>query len=280
MCQNTINDCNDYSLLTANTGLGTISAANPLLNGTGNTVSIITAGGANGTIIKSITIKAIQQTLQGMVRLFIKSNDMTPVISLYREVPIPIQPQAASAPIPTPKYIMYETVLLGDLKLQSGYSLIASTQNAESFNIIVDGLDVAYPGTTPPVCCNFEQDAAGTGVGTVSVANTNLDGTGTIVTIFTADPSANGATVRSVTIKALQSTHEGTLRLFVYDGATYYLMREIWIPSTTQSSFEPSFKQVVNLDFNLEADYSIAASTDIAESFALTVEANNWSYPI
>ncbi len=282
MCQNTMNDCNDYSLLTANTGLGTVSAANPLLNGTGNTVSVITANGDNGTIIKSITIKAIQQVTQGMIRLFVQSDDMTPVITLYKEVPIPIQPQAPAVPIPTPKYIMYETVLVGDLKLQSGYSLIASTQNAESFNIIVDGLDVAYPSPPPAVCCNFEQDDAATGVGTVSLGNTTLDGSDTtgLVNIFGADSGQNGATIKSVTIKALQSTHEGTVRLWVYDGTDYYLMQEIWIPQTTQSAFEPSFKQVVNMNFNLAPGYIIAATTDISESFAITIEATNWSYPI
>ena len=269
---------NDYSLLLANTGLGTVTAANALLNGTGNVVTVFTSAGDNGSIIKTITIKALQQSLQGMVRLFIKTNDMTPKIALYREVPIPIQPQAASVPIPTPKYLMYETVLVGDLKLQSGYSLIASTQNAESFNVIVEGLDWNYPDPVPDVCCNFEQEDADTGIGTVTTANANMDGTGS-VTIFTANGSENGALIKNITIKALQSTHEGIVRLFVYDGTTYYLMREILVPQTNQSGFEPSWKQVVAMNFNLAPGYIISATTDTTQSFALTTEATNWSYP-
>ena len=273
-------DCNDYSLLTANTGLGTVYMANPNLNGSGNVVTAITANGTNGTIVKSITIKALQQTTQGMIRLFIKSNAMTPVVTLYKEVPIPIQPKALAVPIPM--YILYETVLMDEFKLQSGYSLIASTQNSESFNIIVNGLDVTYPRVVPDVCCNFEQNDAGTRGGMITVGNTNLDGTVSTgrVNIFTADSSQNGAIIKSVTIKALQSTHENTVRLWVSDGADYFLMREIWIPQTTQSAFKPSFKQVVNMNLNLAPGYIIAATTDISESYAITVEATNWSYPI
>lgn len=63
------NCCQDYSLLTANTGIGDIRNANPFLDGSGNTTTILTAG-ANGTLIKSVIIKAAQATTTGMVRLF------------------------------------------------------------------------------------------------------------------------------------------------------------------------------------------------------------------
>ncbi len=112
MCQQS-NDCNDYSLLTANTGMTRISNSAPTLTGTLAT-TVLTAGGANGTIVKSIIIKAIQQVTQGMVRLFI--DDGTSRI-LYKEVPIPIQPQTTSVPLPVPKYIMFEIALEGGLKL-------------------------------------------------------------------------------------------------------------------------------------------------------------------
>lgn len=62
-------ECNDYSQLTANTGLANINTAHPLLDGTGST-KVFTAGG-KGAIIKSVTIKATYPTTKGMVRLFI-----------------------------------------------------------------------------------------------------------------------------------------------------------------------------------------------------------------
>lgn len=225
-------------------------------------------------------IKAIQPTLQGMVRLFIANADAS-IITLYKEVSIPIQPNAPSVPVPTPQYIMYEMKLSGDLKLNSGFSVLATTQLAQSFNIVVEGLDWVYPETLPDVCCNFEQDKANTGIGIVSAANPNLDGTGTIVTILQAGGSANGTLVKNVTIKALQSTHEGAVRIFVSpDGTTWTLLQEIYVPQTIQSAFDPSFKQTIDVNFNLESGYYIGASTQIAESFAVTIEAEDWSYPI
>ncbi len=279
MCQS--NDCNDYSLLTANTGIRNISAADTSLTGVGAS-TVLTAGGANGTIIKSIIVKAIQATTQGMVRIFI--DDGTNRV-LYKEVPIPIQPQAPVVPVPTPKYTMFEIALEGGLKLQSGYDLMASTQNSESFNVIAEGLDWAYPAPEdmPNTCCNFEQEAADTGIGIISVANTNLDGSGLgIVPIFTADGAANGATIKAITIKALQSTHPDTVRLFISkDGGTnWFLMQEVSVPQTTQSAYEPSFKQVLNMNYSLQPTYIIGAATDIGQNFAITIEGTNWTYPI
>ena len=275
-------DCNNYSLLTANTGIATISVANPSLDGSGTTVSVITAA-ANGTIVRSVTIKAIAPVRDGMVRLFIKrpNGPSSFIINLYEEIAITVAPRAAIVPIPAPQYAMFETILVGDLKLKSGEELVASTQNADTFNIIAEGVDWTYPVTTPDVCCNFEQIAAATGNGSVSTANTALDGSGTIENIFTADPDANGAIIRSIAIKALQSTHQGMVRLFISpDGSTWSLMREVWIPQTMQSSYKPSFNRVEVMDFKLEAGYSIGASTQNAEGFAINIEALDWTYPV
>ena len=277
--------CNDYSLQVANTGIGAVTVANPNLDGTGTTVSVFTArdGGKGGYIIKSITIKAIQPALQGMIRIFI-SNNVSKVITLYKEVVVPIVPQAASVPVPTPQYIMFETVLCGDLKLNPGFSLLAATQNAQSFNVIVEGLDWGYPVTLPGTCCNFEQDAANTGVGVVSVANANLNGTGAIITIFqagaTLTATAAGALIKAITIKALQSTHEGAVRIFVSpDGTAWTLMQEAWIPQTTQSGFDPSFKAVLNENLHIPSGYQLGVTTQISQSFAVTVEGDSWIYP-
>jgi len=274
--------CNDYSLLTANTGIRTVTTANGNLDGSGTTVTVFTAGGANGSIVRSITIKSIQPTLQGMVRLFIANADSS-VITLYKEVQIPIVPQAPSQAVPAPQYIMYETVLCGDIKLNDGFSIIATTQNTQSFNIIVEGLDISYPSTLPGSCCNFKQTAANTGVNTVSLANTALDGSGTnFSTVFTVGSRANGSLIKAITIKAMQSTHEGAVRIFLSPSGTpaWTLLHEVYIPQTTQSGFDPSFKHVIPANFNLQEGYQIGVTTQIAESFSVTVEAEDWTYPI
>jgi len=281
----------DYSHQTANTGIETTNdiSANPnltlVLSDTGSYVTVFTAASpdnANGSTINSIIIKAQQATVQGMLRLFI-SNGTTAI--LYKEIPIPVVPMAATTPVPAPQYIMYETILLGGLKLNPGYSLLATTQNAQNFSIIVEGLDWVYPETIS-LCCNLEQDAANTGIGSPAY-NTALDGSGTVATIFQAGATlgtsdANGSLIKNITIKALQNTQEGAVRLFVSptgDADSWVLMQEVYIPESVPSAYEPSYKQVITANFNLQSGYYIGATTQNNEAYAITVEAEDWIYP-
>lgn len=274
--------CNDYSLLTANTGIGTLSTANPNLDGSGTLATVLTAG-ANGTRIRSITIKATEPIKTGMVRLFVKKAGVG--TTLYMEIPIPECPMLAATPTPAPILPMFEMRIMCDLELQNGYSLMASTQNAATFNIIAEGLNYAYPSTLPDTCCNFLQNTTNNGLGGITVANTNLDGSGTIVDIYTAGAAAsaaNGSKLVTIKIKALQNTHEGMVRLFISNdsGTTYYLYKEICIPETVPSAYTPSFEYTINDCFYLANGYIIAASTEKAEAFAITIEGDDWKYPI
>lgn len=271
--------CNDYSHLTARTGLNVVSVANPNLDGTGTLAQILQAAD-NGTIIKSIIIKAIQPNTTGMVRLFIANADKS-IITLFREIPMPINPALSSTPTPTPVLPMLEIDLVQEFKLMPRFYLLASTQNSESFNVIAEGLDWAYPETLPGSCCNYIQYTANTGVG-FPAPNTNLDGiTGTYNEIFTATALKNGSVIKSITIAALQSTSINSMvRLFVGpSGGPYYLMMEIMVPQTNQSAFIPSFKVLMKEDYHLHASYVIAATTQVTESFAITIEGEDWIYP-
>jgi len=281
MCQNSNNDCiQDYSLQTANTGISTINLANGNLDGSGNVTTVFTAG-LSGAIIKSVIIKATAPVVRGMVRLFI-DNGISKI--LYKEIQIPVSPTMQNTPTPTPVFLMFESKLIGQIKLQAGHKLSASTQVGDTFNIIVEGVDWDYPSPLPTDCCNFKQTTAVTGIGSLNIANSNTDGTGTIVTIFTA-PSAlnsNGAQIKSVTIKATGSTRlNGMVRLFLGANAnSFKLMCEIPIPESEQSAYEPSFKHVLDLDYYLQAGYLLGASTQNDDAFAVTVEGEEWSYPI
>lgn len=267
--------CTDYSQLTANTGLAKVSVANPYLDGTGTTVTVLTAA-ANGTILKSIVIKAIQSTTEGMVRLFIKDSAD---ICLIREIPISIYPSLNSTPTPAPLLPMLEIDLVEPIILKSGQQLLASSQTNQSINIIAEGLNWAYPAIEPlPGCCDFLQKTSNTSIKTISTANTNLNGTGTITRISTA--ALNGTRIKLITIVALSSTKEDIVRFFLNDGTTSFLWIEVVIPPSTQASYIPSLKIQLDEDFYLKGNYSIYASTNNGQQYAITIEGDSWSYPI
>lgn len=75
--------------------------------------------------------------------------------------------------------------------------------------------------------------------GTLTTANTAKDGTGTVVTVFTA--GANGSRLDQVKVRALGTNVATVLRFFVNNGsanttaANNSLIHEITIPATTLS---------------------------------------------
>lgn len=118
-------------------GIGQVSTANTALVGTGTLATIFTAG-TSGSRIDSVAIKATGTTTSGMVRLFIHNGTTA---SLFTEVPVTAITPGGSAP-------SFEMQLNGNtmsqlfpVVLPNNYSLRASTHNAETFNIIVQGGD-------------------------------------------------------------------------------------------------------------------------------------------
>lgn len=257
---------------TALTGIANISTANSNLDGTGTLGTVITAsGGANGTLIKSVTIKALVTTTQGMIRLFIHDGTNS---RLIKEVEVPANTKSSVQP-------SFRYTWDCDIKLNPGWSLRASTEKAESFNVFAEGLDWNYYTTSVrPESTNF---TAKTGAGLVSVANSNLDGTGTIVNIITAGASGSGwkgCRIESITIKATVNVTAGMIRLFIHDGTNIRIFHEVKVPSTTKSGTQPSFERRFSLgNFQLQPGYSIRASTQNGESFAIVIEGNDWKYP-
>jgi hypothetical protein len=111
-------------------------------------------------------------------------------------------------------------------------------------------------------------------VSVVSAANTNRDGTGTIVTILT--PGSNGTRVERIQAKATGVTTAGQLRLYVSTdaGTTWRLHDELAVsaatPSATVQSYEGSltFGNVTFLC--LASGHRLGMSTHNAESFHIT----------
>lgn len=104
-----------------------ISTANTNRNGTG-TIGTVMTGATNGTRIDDIYIVATGTTTAGVVRLFISDGTN---IRLWQEILV-----SAITPSTTVQVWSY-TLLNQALILESGWSLQASTNNAETFNVIV-----------------------------------------------------------------------------------------------------------------------------------------------
>ena len=110
------------------------------------------------------------------------------------------------------------------------------------------------------------------GIGQISTANTNRDGTGTIGTIFTA--GASGSRIDAINIKATGTTTAGMIRLFIHDGTNARLLTELPVLALTPSATLPSWETQLNtntmtqvLPLVLPTGYSLRAATNNAETF-------------
>lgn len=117
---------------TPKVGLATISTANTGLTGAG-TIGTVFSAGANGSRIERCVVKATGTTTAGMVRLFIHNGTAA---TLLTEIPV-------AAVTPSGTLSAFETTLVfdGGLVIPTGYSLRASTHNAESFQLTALGGD-------------------------------------------------------------------------------------------------------------------------------------------
>ena len=104
-----------------------VTTANALRNGTGTIVSVFTAG-ASGSRIDDIYMVATTATTANVIRLFISDGTN---IRLLSETIVPIVTPSTTVPV-------WSNVLLSQgIVLPSGYSLQASTNNTETYNILV-----------------------------------------------------------------------------------------------------------------------------------------------
>lgn len=109
-----------------------------------------------------------------------------------------------------------------------------------------------------------------TAVAQVSTANTARDGTGTLATVITAGSS--GSRIDDLSVVAVTTTTAGMVRLFLHDGTSARLWKEIAVsaitPSTTVQVFTASLS---NLALILQSGWSLRASTHNAETFNVCV---------
>jgi len=117
---------------TAVTGMVNVQTANPNLDGSGTLNTLFTADQTPGTVVKAITIKAAGSNEQGMARIFI--SDTNNNVFLWKEIPVP-------ANVQSPTVAAYQTTIRPSYVLQAGYSLLVTTQNAESWNFIAECIE-------------------------------------------------------------------------------------------------------------------------------------------
>lgn len=107
------------------------------------------------------------------------------------------------------------------------------------------------------------------GLAQVSAANTNRDGTGTIVTVFSA--GALGSRIDSIELTATVTTTAGVIRLFLNDGTNTRLWKEILVTAITPSASVAVYSYHLDLSdpddtLLLPVGWSLQASTHNAEA--------------
>lgn len=118
----------------ARIGAANISTANANRTVTGITgLTSLIAAGADGTRIDRIRVKATDTTTAGMVRIWIYSGSGN--AQLLFEIPV-------TAITPSATVASFDTYINIDMEnLPTGYTLYATTEKAEAFNVMVFGGD-------------------------------------------------------------------------------------------------------------------------------------------
>jgi len=119
--------------LTPVIGTAQVSVANSNRDGATGTYATVFTAGSNGSVIQKAYVKATVTTTAGMVRLF-QGDGVNWRLLLEVEVAAIV----ASGTIPT---FEAELTRLEGLVIPAGKTLKASTENAETFNVLIYGGD-------------------------------------------------------------------------------------------------------------------------------------------
>lgn len=114
------------------------------------------------------------------------------------------------------------------------------------------------------------------GFGQLTTANTNRDGTGTIVDLVTG--GTYGTRVDFVTIKATGTTTGQIVRFFYHDGTAYRLVHEESISAATPSGSVPSFEATWTpaKPWVIPSGKKLAASTHVSEIYNIAVHGSEF----
>lgn len=127
--------------LISQVGVAQVTTANTNLDGTGALVSLFVGAGTYGSAITSITVKATGNTTPGMVRIFLRDlSSNTYLLEEFRVYPNDLNSNYGIVE----SYSSTLVFPMGTFKVAAGWTLFASTQNSETFNVIAEGYDQDY----------------------------------------------------------------------------------------------------------------------------------------
>lgn len=125
----------NYASVNPRVDVGVISTANTNRDGTGTgPATAIFTGASGGSKVEEIKVKARGNTTAGMVRIYLWDGSGTDG-HLIEE--IPVTAITVSATVET----FEATITYKNLVVKSGWSITASTHNAETFGVFVSGAD-------------------------------------------------------------------------------------------------------------------------------------------
>lgn len=105
------------------------------------------------------------------------------------------------------------------------------------------------------------------GTASIGTAETSRTAPTNVGTVFT--PGASGGRIDSVTVTGAGTTTAGTVRLFIYTGSVYRLLKEIPVLPVTPSGSVQVWSASVTFDggIPMQAGYDLRATTHNAETF-------------
>lgn len=128
------------------------------------------------------------------------------------------------------------------------------------------------------VAAQFTNQPSNGALGLLSVANAGRDGTGTVVTIFTAGKM--GSRIERVVAKALGTTTAGMIRFFIDNLTVKRLIHEELVSAITASATVAAWQSTIKNDpfpLILAPNNLLIACTEKGEQFAVTpVEAGDF----
>jgi len=120
----------------------------------------------------------------------------------------------------------------------------------------------------------YSRSSATYGGCSISTANANRDGTGTLGTVATA--GASGGRISTLALTATGTTTAGMLRLYISDGTNHRLIKEISVdaitPAANTKAFAASLAEGVDTDcmpIILPPNGTLRASTEKGEAFQI-----------
>jgi len=107
-----------------------------------------------------------------------------------------------------------------------------------------------------------------------ATAVTTIDGTGALVTGFTA--GADGSRVERIRVKCAATSAAANVNIFIFDGTNNRLLTHIPVTAVTSSNTVGTFESVVTIGMVLPTGYLLKWATTIAQSTNVIIEGGNF----